>query len=82
VLNVSKGTSCEGIRKAYKDAVRLWHPDKGGRIMEKEALDCIMRHVNGAYEMLEGRVGKRKERDRETEEGQGAKGWGWRGWGW
>ncbi|XP_078433822.1 uncharacterized protein LOC144705146 [Wolffia australiana] len=65
VLNVTRGSSPDEIRKAYKALVRRWHPDKNPPSSKKEA-ESKFRAITQAYEALIEReqgtmFGSRKE---------------------
>jgi hypothetical protein len=54
ILNLEPGVSLAEIKQAYRDLVRVWHPDRFGH---DERLRSVaqekLKEINGAYELLQ-----------------------------
>jgi DnaJ-class molecular chaperone len=51
VLKVAQGASAEEIKVAYRQMVKVYHPDKSDPFMRKHN-ELVMKIVNDAYEQL------------------------------
>ena len=62
ILGVSKDASDDEIKKAYRDLVRKYHPDKYSGSDLADLAEEKMKEVNAAYEEIEAeRSGKKKK---------------------
>ena len=51
VLNIAPGASADEIKSAYRQMVKVYHPDKSDPFMRKHN-EQVIKIVNDAYEQL------------------------------
>jgi curved DNA-binding protein CbpA len=66
LLNVEKSATEDQIKKAYRELMRKWHPDKVNKESEREATQMTCR-INEAYETLSDKS-KRTQYDQEQQQ--------------
>jgi hypothetical protein len=55
ILHLAPGCSPEQVRQAYRDLVKVWHPDRfQGDARLKDKADRSMQELNEAYQTLQG----------------------------
>ncbi len=68
ILGITPDTSLNDMHKAYRDLVRVWHPDKyvnNPRLRDKA--DKQLKQINMAYEMLVQLFSDREQTSKEQE---------------
>ena len=64
VLGVSEGASEEEIKKAYKELVKKYHPDRYQNNPLSDLAEEKLQEINEAYDMLMKGSGKKRRRRR------------------
>lgn len=67
VLGLEPGATEQAIRDAYRDLVKVWHPDRfGSDVRLREKAQDKLREVNAAFEQLRGYRPRDAERPRDA----------------